>query len=487
MNRAATWGLVVLLGSGVGCEGSIGRSDVEGQRDATGQADSGPDPSQDPAPGGRDATVVVDQGSGEDPGADAGGGSDSDAGVEGGSDAQPDAGSGSGSDAGSDAGTEGDAGSGTDAGSGMDAGTAMDAGAPGVVPAFVAVGKMGRTTMSCDDGQTWIADRSFDSAGDPLVCGQVASVRCFSSGCSYIDGGQCVSSGSCDCDHHPGSARGVVFGSGGFVATFGWGYAGQVMRSTDGIQWSVVDSGHTFSGVAYGAGTFVLTSRSPLVSTDGVNWNAGGPADFRNQSGNQVWTARTAGFLPHGTGTFLASAGSSGDHSLLTSTDGGQTWQSATYPSACLDAGVLGYAYGGGVGILANDDGDVCRTTDGGQTWTRVDVSTQFLAEPVYVNGKFMVWEWGQVHESTDGLTWTSQSTSVPGGNSFTRVAVSPVTGTFVAVRSGWQTWYGDQKFYRSSDGITWTELAGQNYTGSHPISDIAFGYVQPSASCPAP
>src|SRR5262245_52167588 len=85
--------------------------------------------------------------------------------------------------------------------SAMDAATrdasAADGGDNGLVPVFVAQGHVGRTTISCDDGRTWVGNRSDDD-----------SIRCFS---------------GVDCDHHPGAAHGVVFGHGWFFATFGWG------------------------------------------------------------------------------------------------------------------------------------------------------------------------------------------------------------------------------------------------------------------------
>jgi hypothetical protein len=66
-------------------------------------------------------------------------------------------------------------------------------------------------------------------------------------------------------------------------------------------------------------------------------------------------------------------------------------------------------------------------------------------------------------------------------------VAYSPVTGTFVAVRGGWQVWYDQQEFYRSSDGVTWTTLDPSVAPGGHPLRFISFGYGKPSAACPAP
>ena len=57
----------------------------------------------------------------------------------------------------------------------------------GTTPMFVAQGFVGRTTISCDDGRTWVADHSDDEA-----------MRCFS-----------ATPGS-DCDHNGQRAMGLV-------------------------------------------------------------------------------------------------------------------------------------------------------------------------------------------------------------------------------------------------------------------------------------
>jgi len=72
---------------------------------------------------------------------------------------------------------EDDGGSGGDAGSG-DAGS----GDAGSTPVFVAQGHAGRTTVSCDDGNTWVANRSDND-----------SIVCFTNGV--------------DCDHQSGAGR----------------------------------------------------------------------------------------------------------------------------------------------------------------------------------------------------------------------------------------------------------------------------------------
>ena len=61
------------------------------------------------------------------------------------------------------------------------------------------------------------------------------------------------------------------------------------------------------------------------------------------------------------------------------------------------------------------------------------------------------------------------------------------MTGTLVAPRGQWMSWYDQMKWYRSSDGITWETLAPADGIASHPVREMAFGYAEPSAACPAP
>ena len=120
------------------------------------------------------------------------------------------------------------------------------------VAIFLAQGYAGRTTISCDDGRTWIENRSMDD-----------SLRCFQ---------------GIDCDHHPGRAKGIVYTRGGtFVATYGWGPAGGVERSRDGVNWERTLEGTTFGGIATEGDHVLLGAHDVRVSEDDgetweVNW-----------------------------------------------------------------------------------------------------------------------------------------------------------------------------------------------------------------------
>ncbi|MEZ4447412.1 MAG: hypothetical protein R3B72_50515 [Polyangiaceae bacterium] len=170
-------------------------------------------------------------------------------------------------------------------------GSSAGGGAPaGKVPMFVAQGSVGRTMISCDEGKTWVADHAWDVDGDPMVCGSTEPARCYESTCTYQVDGQCVEQPCCD--HSADVAKGVVNGAGRFVATWGWGMPGEVRTSDDAVGWTPTLPGDTFGGIAYGGGRFVVASRTPHWSEDGLTWHAGGEADFKNADGSTMWSVR---------------------------------------------------------------------------------------------------------------------------------------------------------------------------------------------------
>ncbi|MBL8682237.1 MAG: hypothetical protein JNK05_23925 [Myxococcales bacterium] len=321
------------------------------------------------------------------------------------------------------------------------------------VPVFVAQGHMGRITVSCDDGRTWVGNRSSNDAA-----------RCFT--------------GGLDCDHNATAGRGLAYGNGYFVATFGWGTPGVVRRSNTGLTWEDTLPGRTFADVAFGNGVFLANERTLQRSSDGTGWRAAGDTTAG------PWNVRTIEFIAHGPrGRFLVSAESGTDRDIVWSADNGTTWQRArTRPPECGQS-ARGFAYGNGVAILTSGAGHACRSTDGGESWTRIAVAMGELTTPVWTGSEFFAWEGSRLWRSADGMQWTS-TPLVGTGLSIGAVARSP-SGTFVAVRGGWQVWYDQQRFYRSTDGIRWETLAAGTFVGSHPINFIEFGYAPAGTMCP--
>ena len=329
----------------------------------------------------------------------------------------------------------------------------------GKVDVFMAFGKMGRTIMSCDDGVTWINDRSDDDAA-----------RCWTPGPTNVD-----------CDHNQYSSTGLDSGADGwFYTQYGWGSAGTVRRSRNGVNWEVVRSGDWGGGLAVANNHVVQIWESGWsVSTDnGTNWNL--------IPGSQ-WSGPLV--FDH---TFIKRAGQKlfargrGNGQLAVSTDAGATWK----VSAGFDSSWGGsFAEGNGI-IVSNGVKEVsgqnpvsysARSTDNGLTWTAVTVipAGRWSSNIIFNGTHFMNWSTGTMYKSTDGIIWTSQPYSPYFEGT---VSYNPRTKTYMAVHFNWGSWYDKQYALRSKDGINWTVLDQTHFHGGHPITGIITGEMDASA-----
>lgn len=360
-----------------------------------------------------------------------------------------------------------------------DASGAPDASVEEGAPAFVLQGHMGRTAVSCDDGRTWIGERAFDVDGHALACGETQAVRCWNTDCNFVDNDSCRTESPCDCDHHPGAARGLTFGSGWFVATFGWGPPGAVFRSRDGFTWEMVHQGSTFGGVGFDGDRFLLGARSPLESVDGQTWSPGPSADFRS-GGQTIWNVRFVSGFEDGPVRQLMVGSDGGARDMLLRDDG-EWWRPSVVPGACLDQ-VRGAARSDdGVLVLVTRDGTMCRSADGGSQWSSTSLGATIESGVQWDGQSFVAYSRGVRHLSADGASWTPAATS-PDDFQPARIARNPETGTYVAIQQGWQSWYDEQRAWRSSDGVSWTPLGADAFRGGHPVFQVAFGY---STACP--
>lgn len=329
------------------------------------------------------------------------------------------------------------------------------------VPLFVAQGQLGRTTVSCDGGDTWIGEHtSLDSyMGRPI-----AEMTCDNFTCD------------CNCDHNAHPARGIVFGGGFFIATFGWGETGLVQRTQDGATWEVVLEDSKFGGLAYVQSTWIAADAEARRSLDGgATWSE------PMSTGHGV---RRVGQTTAFEGRVIL-VGESGQAAI--SSDAGLTWWlPETFPAAC-GAGIQfegGIVSNGAVWLMVGGDGVTCRSTDGGNVWVQGSVGSvgSGVSSHLVWNGTvFQVWSPGQLHESGDGLSWSSRA--VTPENLTIGAVASDEHGGLAAVRGGWNSWDENQEFYRSADGLVW-ELAS-HFTKGDSIRTIAFGYGKKPAECP--
>jgi hypothetical protein len=377
--------------------------------------------------------------------------------------------------------TEVDAGRGGDGGPGHDAApsdagpladappsdggrTEPDAAAPpDGVPMFVAIGKFGRITTSCDDGRTWGFDRSDDDAAS------------------------CV---GIDCDHHPGSSTGLTWGDGWFFASFGWGdNPTRLMRSQDGVTWETVYDmrGFSFAGIAWAEDRLVAGDVTPRYSLDhGATYMTAEWPDYHVPDG--AWpNSRAIGYAPYEGGriALVAAEGGGAWSDTVVSSDHGLTYQHpTTFPSECLGHSPH-LTFGDGVWLETwGTSGYVCRSTDGGDHWTAIQpdpAATGGNSGAIWTGTEFVYYVGTRGFRSADGSAWTSFDVSFEVG----AVARDPGTGTYVAVDGGWGHWYDEQRLFRSADGVTWEELGASAFVHGHPITHILFGYGAASAACP--
>lgn len=345
------------------------------------------------------------------------------------------------------------------------------------------MGKQRRRTISCDDGLTWKNDVSVDDEW-PMD----ERYRCFSGDFALPDGG----TQSTDCDHNAYSSTALVYADGAFIQATGWGAPGTFFRSTDGVTWQTVDTGNVTNELMFGGGLIITATRSSRLSDDrGLTWQNGTTIPVANGA-NTIWNVRGGAF---GGGVFLVTA-QDGPNLDFAYGDGRAAWQRPTMTDGGRvdECGAGHPAFGNGIFVTITQQLDtiiICRSADGAQTWTSTRIAGEyFSSRPIWTGSEFMFWGQGRVFRSADGLAWTPANTqtrrngALSGGPNIGAVAVN-ARGTFVAVRGGWQTWYEQQRFYRSTDGVIWDELATGTYEQGHPITAIVSGSAERSATCP--
>lgn len=329
------------------------------------------------------------------------------------------------------------------------------------VPVFMASGHMGRTVYSCDQGQTWIHDRSVDD-----------NARCWISGDpNYVE-----------CDHTPYSGRGLDYSDGVFFANFGWGFNGSAQSSGDGKTWRTLKSDGWGGGIAAsGSNLFLLWNGGQLSSDSGSNWQ-------------QLQSSPLASFshplISHVNDKFIAMGRTDG---IAISTDQGATWAvNATFPAA---SGSF-FAEGNGILVGIGQSGSTpsvgvaSRSLDGGLTWETNQVFSEDYRtwDNVSFNGtEFVAFSpGGLIWKSADAITWTNSSVSIPGfnlGQFAGPVSYDPASGVYARITSNWGSYYAGQKALRSEDGVNWTVLSDSAFKGGHPLNFMVLGSL-PLSQC---
>ena len=302
-------------------------------------------------------------------------------------------------------------------------------------PVLIAQGHAGRTMLSCDDGLTWVNDRSDDD-----------TVRC---------------EGEFDCDHHVGSGTGLVSSGGYAIMSNGWGTPGLVRRTTDGVTWDVIlELDFPLASLAVGGGIVMGSTPLPQTSSDdGGTW-----ADVP-----EIYLApplRSSLYIPHEGGRFVLVSQGNGFRAWLSDDLGATFHESSPIPDNCI---AFSLVYGNGALVMPSMDGGACRSADGGETWSVVSVGANLgLSTLAFAGDRFVMLGEGNgglaLHTSTDGASWSSATTNLQVGAWNAQLGRNTETGTLLVASGA----YENQRFFRSTDGLSWTEAASA--TQSHPI-----------------
>lgn len=246
--------------------------------------------------------------------------------------------------------------------------------------------------------------------------------------------------------------RGIGYGDGIFLAVGGAG-SGFSMRSTDGVTWQ--DENHELgsfvSDVAWLDGTFVAAGGNGLRGRSldgGVTWQDLAPyysGHFRAiAAGNGVAVA-----VGHTYGDM--------DVGLVDSTSDGASWDGELLVGAHFSG--LSIAFGAGVFVARDDDGDVRTTTDG-RAWSEVVLDLEGGGVVLFADGGFVTTGDGAYWTSSDGTTWTELASPQ------VRSPVGWIEGQWLTL--GWPA-----TIDASSDLMTWQNVFAPGGSG---LTDIAVG-----------
>lgn len=251
--------------------------------------------------------------------------------------------------------------------------------------------------------------------------------------------------------------RDIASDANGLAITVGSG--GTILRSTDGVHWSELNSGITgdLTTITWSAGRWVTFVNASTVyySDDGLTWS---PATVTNGTPDTMYDV--AG---DGAGGFIA-AGST--YTTMVSTDNGETW-TLIEPFHDNFHNYRGIASDGNTTWVAvGDAGMIAVSHDTGQNWVLAGsgMTTALLQGVAHGAGRFIAVgrDAASLFHSTDGDTWVNDTGLLPAeftstGNPLTDLATDG--GGRWSVLGG----YGDH-LLSVDNGASWTVVALDGY-----------------------
>jgi len=271
----------------------------------------------------------------------------------------------------------------------------------------------------------------------------------------------------------------ITYGGGLFAAV-----GSTILTSPDGNHWNT-QSGtlpYTLQGVAYGSGRFVAVAAEDavMVSDDGIDWT-------NRRLGANAHLSRAA----YGNGRFVAIGGPPDSNAwpwtnrVFVSTNGLDWTQ--THADSTSSAKWVDLTFGKDLFVAVG--GDAIYTSPDGLTWTsRPTDNPEEINAVTFGNGIFVT-VGGRVHPgrytyttsliltSLDGQTWTSRplpagwSPQAPYFYGWPLTGVVYGGGTFVAVGTGDQGYYGADVIVTSPDGVNWTARTSDGGAGLNRIA----------------
>ena len=278
----------------------------------------------------------------------------------------------------------------------------------------------------------------------------------------------------------------AAYGNGTFVAV-AYNMTSPPVYSTDGITWkqsnAIPGGTKTWQCITYGNGKFVAISGGSglsdvaAYSTDGINWSLSNPLPA-----SLNWTG-----VAYGNGKFVAIA--SGTNVAAFSSDG-VTWSQSSLPpststgynSQTSTQQWSGVTYGNGkfVAVCSGNSNASAYSTDGAYWYPTTLPSGQYWYTVTYANNMFVAVGSDKATHSTDGQTWSAQTTlplnfgcnSIAYGNGLF-IGVARYKNTAIYSNDG-INWYVDYFATNSTNGWTGITFANNMFVGLGFSSSIA-------------
>lgn len=246
------------------------------------------------------------------------------------------------------------------------------------------------------------------------------------------------------------------------AVTVASGAQSQVIRSTDGMTWTTATAGFLYGSVYWDGVSFAVASQSSgWRSLDGSDWNfLGGPPVTANVVGSA--TTSQGVFVGHFDGAFQASGSQLPGGSMAVNfteridaiaASGDRVVAAGTFGAAFLYEPGTGWQRMGEKSGLGGSATVAATAFRGGTfyAWSSGNDALNAVNDYGFAYGLFDP-QW--VQRSTDGVIWTKDPVTIPAN-----LQLAGMRSNIVGF-GAWLYGASQDRVLRSSDGVTWTEVA---------------------------